>query len=210
MEFIETEGVRFDREERATIQREANQASIEVRRLLPELPRPLLLQVRGGTEHDVIPETGETAQATPPGTVTWTIDAKRPGGIVALVKTQLRPTLFHEFHHLARRARVPQGSLMEEVVSEGLATAFERNAAGVPPPWGQYPKEAPAWVAELSALPKDARRDHWLFRHPDGRRWIGLRAGTFLADEATRKTGKSAAALAQVPTDELLRMSQGP
>jgi hypothetical protein len=59
-------------------------------------------------------------------------------------------------------------------------------------------------------LPEDAPRRQWLFRHPDGRRWIGLRAGTLLADEATRKTGKSAAALAQVPTDEFLRMSQGP
>ncbi len=43
-----------------------------------------------------------------------------------------------------------------------------------------------------------------MFLHSDGRRWIGYRAGTFMADQAKAITGQTAAQLAAVPTSEIL------
>jgi uncharacterized protein YjaZ len=91
-------------------------------------------------------------------------------------------------------------SFMDGVVSEGLATAFERDAGGRLPPWGQYPQEASAWVAELLQLPLTAPYERWMFQHPDGRRRIGYRAGTYIADQAIAASGSSAADLVLVPT----------
>ena len=66
-----------------------------------------------------------------------------------IVETQLRATLFHEFHHLVRDANVPSRSLMDRAVTEGMATAFERDFAGADAPWGKYPDNVSDWVAEL-------------------------------------------------------------
>ena len=46
---------------------------------------------------------------------------------------------------------------------------------------------------------------HWMYRHPDGRRWVGMRAGTYVADQATRRSGKSAAEL--VNAADILRLA---
>jgi uncharacterized protein YjaZ len=118
----------------------------------------------------------------------------------------LRPTLFHELHHLVRTAAVGGRRLKDHVIREGLGTAFERDFGGVSPPWGQYPPEVSLWAKEVLAQPDDAPVAQWLFHHPDGRRWIGLRVGTHLVDCAMKSSGKTSADLVRVPTDALLAM----
>ena len=49
-----------------------------------------------------------------------------------------------------------------------------------------------------------------LRQHPNGTRWIGYRAGTYLVDRAMRASGKSAADLVAMPTEDLLRLAQSP
>ena len=93
---------------------------------------------------------------------------------------------------------------MDRVVGEGLATVFERDAAGMPAPWGQYPPNVVDWVKELRALPSDAPWKQWMSRHPDGRRWIGFKAGTYIADQASRASGRTAAQLVNVPSAEVV------
>jgi predicted Zn-dependent protease DUF2268 len=121
--------------------------------------------------------------ATLPNSVRWIVDPNHAGSVSGTIQRELRATLFHEFHHLVRYATAGRSeSLMDEVVTECMATVFERDAAGASPPWGMYPKEAMNWVTELSALPPDADRTYWLTKsHVDGRRWIGMRAGAYLA-----------------------------
>jgi len=99
-------------------------------------------------------------------------------------------------------------TLMERVISEGLATVFERDFGGMPAPWGQCPPNVSDWVKELTALPSDSVTAHWMSRHPDGRRWIGYKAGTYIAEQATKASGKSAAELANVSTEEILRLAR--
>jgi uncharacterized protein YjaZ len=46
-----------------------------------------------------------------------------------------------------------------------------------------------------------------MFQHPDGRRWIGYRAGTLIVDRAIAASGASSAALVRVPTADILALA---
>lgn len=208
--FLDTNDSRhFSKEARQAIEEVCAAAEPEIRAHLGELPRNIELACQTGTF--VIPETGEMGTAVAPNRVGWTVNANLPGGVPAIARAQLRFTLFHELHHLVRGwvmyGGAPRNSFMDGVVSEGLATVFERDIGGRKTPWGDYPEDVKKWVAELLELPVYAPYNHWMFDHPDGRRWIGYRAGTYIADQAVLASGLSAAELALVPTDEVLRMS---
>jgi hypothetical protein len=192
----------FSATERRTIARIAGAATLEARRHLPSLAPQIILQVHSG--QDVIPEIGATAAAMPPDAIRWTVDPKHPQGVATIAENHLRGALFHEFHHLVRGTTGGPVSLMDHVVTEGLATAFERDFAGVSRPWSEYPRDVSTWVNELLKQPADANRADWLFQHPDGRRWIGMRAGTYLADRAMKATGKTSAELVSTPTGEII------
>jgi len=205
VEFYSEDGYRFSQAERDTIEDIADATIPEVRKYLPALPNDLLLKVYPGK--DVIPETGETGSTANTDRVFWIVSPARAEGIVVIAKRELRGTLFHELHHLVRAQTPNSLTLMDRVVGEGLATVFERDAAGMPAPWGQYPPNVVDWVKELRALPSDAPSKQWMSRHPDGRRWMGYKAGTYIADQAIKASGKSAAELARVPTAEVLRLA---
>lgn len=194
----------FSNAERSLIQRIADETAVEVRRHLPSLADPLALRVRSGK--DVIPEIGAGASVIPPDWVVWTVDVDRPEGVSAIAREHLRGTLFHEFHHLVRGST--RSELVDHVVTEGLATAFERDFAGVARPWAVYPDNVSEWLNELLSQPSTAKRDEWLYRHPDGRRWVGMRAGTYLVDEAMKNTGKTSADLVSTSAADLLRMAK--
>lgn len=199
----------FDAEARAIIESIADAAYADVRRVLPALTGPITLSVSAGT--DVIPETGDGAAALEPGHALWVVDPSRPGGIVGTARARLRVSLFHELHHLVR-GYVMTGSaapisLLDAVVSEGLATVFSRDFAADDPPWGHYPADVREWVDELLTLPSDAPYRTWLHQHPDGRRWIGYKAGTYIVDQAVAASGRSSAELVSTPTEEILRLA---
>jgi hypothetical protein len=206
VEFHFAEGHHFSQTERTAVQTVADSTTIEVRRFLPALPDDLVLKVQAGKNG--ISETGETASSLQPNVVWWTVDPNRTGGVVATVHRQLRPTLFREFHHLVRGATVNSRSLMDWVITEGMASAFERDFAGTPTPWAAYPDNVMDWVNELRALPSTTGWDNSLMiRHPDGRRWIGYKSGAYLVDRAARSSGRSSASLVSTPTDDVIRMA---
>lgn len=208
--FLDTNDCRyFSKNARQAIEEVCATAEPEIRTYLGELNLDIELACQTG--EFVIPETGEIGTAITPTRVGWTVDPKLPGGVAGVARTQLRFTLFHELHHLVRGWVVYGGpernSFMEGVVSEGLATVFERDFAGRETPWGQYPSDVEEWVFELFELPVSAPYNQWMFQHPDGRRWIGYRAGTYIADRAVLASGLSVIDLTLVPSDEILRMS---
>lgn len=195
-------GYTFSRTERRAIEQVADRAVHDVRKVLPGLPGGLRITVQAGSR--VIPETGETGSIGLPGAVYWTVDPTHEGGVLAVVNAQLRATLLHEWYHLVREARFATGSLADRAVNEGLATAFERDFGGAPAPWGTYPAEVEAWTKEFLSLPAGAPVREWMYRHPDGRRWIGFKVGTSLADRARRASSLSLAQLAAVPTERII------
>ncbi len=196
-------GHSFSQAERQAIERVANAAVGDARRHLPALPARLRLTVQVGSS--VIPETGETATTGQPAAVYWTVNPEHDGGVLAVVNRQLRATLFHELYHLVREARITADALVERAIGEGLATAFERDFGGAATPWGTYPEEISAWTTEFLTLPDDADQRQWMYQHPDGRRWIGFRVGTYLADRAVRASGLSLPQLATVPAQQIVR-----
>lgn len=203
---LPSSGRALSRGERRELQAIADATFREVRARLDGLPPRLTLIVRWG--NDVIPETGDSGAAGFPGNVGWTLDPDRDA--LATIRTQLRRTLVHELHHLARASRIPTRSLVDRVVAEGLATAFERDVTKSDPPWGSPPPEVLDWTREILRQPDGADPHPWMIRHADGRRWAGMRVGTFLVDRATRASGKSAAELVTTPTAEILRLADPP
>jgi len=203
LQFVEHEHT-FSAAEKEAIEQVAAGAARDVRVHLPSLPETWKLVVTTGS--NVIAETGENGTWVAPNEIVWTMDPSRD--IAATIRTQLRATLFHELHHLVRAQRVSTPSLLDAVVTEGLATAFERDFGNTAPPWADIPVEIEAWTAEVLALPANAPRNDWLILHPDGRRWVGMLVGTFIVDRATKLTGRSAAALAHATTDDIVRASR--
>lgn len=161
--------------------------------------------MRPGT--DVVEEFGSGADAMPPNYVMWTVNPAQGPSVTAIAEKELRATLFHEFHHLVRSAAGSPGDVIEHAVTEGMATAFERDFGGANRPWREHPPEGSGWEAELLALPTDAPNRAWLFAHPDGRRWIGYRTGTAWVDRATAKSGRTSADLVATPTAEVLSLA---
>lgn len=200
---IDTVGLRV-------VQDIADATESEVRDYLPDLEDQLRLVVQLSTR--VIPETGDAGASIAPGTIAWTADPSQDGGVAGVAERHLRHTLFHEMHHLVRGwtfygGRQPTG-FMEGVVSEGLATVFARDVAGDNAPWSKYPDDVTTWVRELIKLPRDANYNEWMFFHPDGRRWVGYKAGTYIVDRAISATETTAAALVHTPWEDILRLSQ--
>lgn len=194
----------FSREEKKAIQQIADATVNDARALLPMLPPELRLTVR--TDTHVIPETGETAESIPPNEIVWKVDPGR--NVLHTIQTQLRPTLFHELHHIARAVTTSTNTLVDMAITEGLATAFERDVAHVTPPWGEPPPDGIGWTREVLRVPENDRRDQWLFDHPDGRRWVAMRTGTFVVDRATKNTGKSPAEMVALPSAQILEMAK--
>lgn len=190
--------------EQSELQRIAEATFKEVRPRLEGLPPRLTLIVRWGK--DVIPETGENGAAGFPGNIGWTLDPDRDA--LSTIRSQLHATLVHELLHLARASRVSSHMLMDRVIDEGLATAFERDVAKVDPPWGKAPPEIMEWTREIRRQPDDAAQESWLIRHPDGRRWVGMRVGTFLVDRACRASGKTPADFVFTPTAEIVKLAE--
>ena len=196
-------------DDRVTIANIAAGAVADVHRALPMMPTAVELHVSGAQRATIIPETGENGSNAPPNLIFWSVDTNRPEGVAAIARRELRATLFHELHHLVRSEVVVDGDIVSIAIGEGLATAFERDFAGAQPPWGQYPSDVDAWARELLTLPPELPRDEWLYRRRDGRRWFGMRVGTYLVDRAMTASAKTSADLVQTPTEMILAAAIG-
>lgn len=199
----------FSREDRRTAEKICADTATELRFLLPALPDVVHVQI--SNHGRVIPQLGYGARATTVNSVSFVLNPEhaKPGAL--LIREHLRPALFHECHHLVRGwvlrgGRAPR-RFIDGVIHEGLASAFERDAADHASPWTSYPSEVGNWVYELLALPVNAPYVDWMFFHPDGRRWTGYRAGAFIADRAIAASGFSAAELVKTSSEEILALA---
>jgi hypothetical protein len=206
--FFSIDGEDLSQSDMRVIEGIAHATVREARRYLPQLPTPLVIRVQPGTD---VSERGENGTAAQPNMVLWTVDPHHPAGVQRVARTWLRTCLFHELHHLVRDETLARTTMLDFVVAEGMATAFQRDLTQAVPPWGEYPPAAATWVEELRGLPADPdHRRMWLRQHPDGRRWIGYKAGTYLVDRAMRTSGRSAAELVTTSTREVLRLAGSP
>jgi uncharacterized protein YjaZ len=190
----------FTPAERRVIARIADDAAREARQYLPALAKQITVRAQPGTR--VIQELGAIAEVAPPDYIVWTVDTSRPEGVEKIAESYLRIALLHECHHLVRLSALPGNTLLDQVVSEGMATAFERDVGKWTAPWSQYPDNVASLVEEFLALPSEAARGEWVSRHPDRR--IRYKMGTYLVDQAMKKFGKTSEELAVTPTEEII------
>ena len=204
--------VPFSHEDRRIANKICADSAMELRVLLPALPDVVHVQI--GNHGRVIPQFGYGARATTMNSVSFVLNPDHAKASALLMQEHLRPALFHECHHLVRGWVLRGGRrprrFIDGVIHEGLASAFERDAAGQASPWTSYPSEVGSWVNELLALPVNAPYADWMFFHPDGRRWIGYRAGVFIADCAIAASGLTAAELVHSSSEEILALANIP
>ena len=206
LRYREVEDYTFSRAELRTIQTIGDDTTRDVRQLLPALPRTLVLEVI--PSDDVIEELGYLGQ-TAGDTVYWSV-TPHPEGIAVIAETHLRAVMFEMFFRMVRARSVGFGaSLPDYMISRGLETVFSRDFAATTYPWTTYPPEVADWVTELMALPGDAPFSEWRSQRPDGRRWVGVKAGTCLVDRAIQASGKSVVDFVSTPADEIIKMAQG-
>lgn len=156
----------------------------------------------------VIDVTGTGASTYNAELIDVTFDPKRAADSKFL--HHIYASMFHEFNHAARfKAGVKHDNHLDWWILEGLATVFEKKYAGAEPGWGAYdPKEARAWFDETQAMDEESIGSKFWYKHPDGRRWIGYRVGTWIVDEAIKNSDKDIIDLTVMPCKDILDLSK--
>ena len=160
-----------------------------------------------------------TVDADPGGAIPgWGLGGYAPSGSVIeifvdpafpdlanVLDARLPMLVAHEMHHVARWRGPGYGStLLEAMVSEGLADHFSIDLLGVAvPPWSQaFPEARHAEYLALAAPHFDAVVNHgvWFFgASGEPPRWTGYTLGYRLVADYRARTGLSAAQLVNTP-----------
>lgn len=125
---------------------------------------------------------------------------------------QARAMVFHEMNHAARFHLGIwhwRESFLDYCVLEGLATVFAREYAGYDAPWGQYSEnDVKAWLKEVKKAGKDIKDEEYMYTHPDGRKWIGYKVGTYIVDQAMKNSGKSVIELTRLEFEDIMKLAE--
>jgi hypothetical protein len=156
----------------------------------------------------IIPEYGVGGYTHDSTFVEIKFDEKIPYGVEKL-KEYLLQTVFHELNHAARYATTEyDSSFMNYVITEGLATVFERDYAESDALYAQYEDDETMqlWLAEIKNGDWD-KKDELFFDNPDGRKWIGYKVGTWLIDKAVKNSGKTVVDLTSLPCGDIVKFA---
>lgn len=152
-----------------------------------------------------IPETG-VGGYTPTGHwLQLTLDPANPNFAESWLR-EVRPTLAHELHH-ARRWRGPGygRTLLEALVSEGLAQHFGAEVRGTSPPYARIPADMNGLWQRAQAELGASTYNHaaWLFGSPEARlpRWAGYALGFELVRQFLAREGGDAVTHADAPAE---------
>lgn len=152
----------------------------------------------------VIPETGTMGMTYSDEYVSLTFDPEAPYGVASLMRA-MHTQVFHELTHSVSFGHDEwQPGVLFGVVTEGLATTFERDhGGGEAPLWGEYEDDATmrAWYLELKKLPESNEKDRRYFvEHSDGRKWIVYKTGVWMIDKLMADGASFDELLAASPT----------
>jgi uncharacterized protein YjaZ len=183
---------------RDVIVAEIQETVVAVRRLMDV--SGVTIRVNAGTA-SVIREIGMGGRTTGPGEIVLVFDAAS-SVMPSSLSTELFPLLAHEMHHVARFRTVGYGStLLEAMVSEGLADQFSIEVGGIDPPiWSiaLSAEELEVWSERAKEQWYDTRYDHdaWFFgTGGEIPRWAGYSIGfamtqAFLVANPDRKPSR--------------------
>lgn len=170
---------------REAIRRAVRQASAKAMAALPPVSPFLTIMISPDEPYSTIKETGVGGITFTEEYISITIDYNVPHGARDTIK-HLRELATHEMVHASSYFNVEpwKPAPLQAVVYEGLGTVFEKQFANAQPLWGEGEDAATmqTWFEELKGLPEDAKNFDYLFDHPDGRRWIIYKTGTWVIE----------------------------
>lgn len=186
----------------------------DVRLLLPSLPEMIDFTVEIIDRNlDIVSGVAGWSQAhSPKGDIHLLLSNAYPGGVEGAARAGLAPAVYHELHHLARGWTLDGNKygpgISTAAVNEGLAVVFAEEYTGIRDEGNSYPEEADSWVREILTLPKDADYTQWVSgEHPDGRTFIGYRAGNYLVRKALERSGKNILEISKMTPEAILALA---
>lgn len=151
----------------------------------------------------VIPETGVCGYAPLGHWVQITLDPANPN-FDAVYRQEIPWTVAHELHHAKRQQGPGYGqTLLEAIVSEGLAQHYEASWRGEAPPYARGTNLDPLWVRAQTDLSGPYDHRAWFFGDAarDLPRWGGYALGYELVRRHMNRTGGNAVGLAHAPAE---------
>lgn len=214
---LDTDEFQFGQEQKTSVQKMIRRGFKQCKELLPGLPDIMNLTVFPHRTFNVIEVDGSGGYAAARNWLPLFMNPWHEKGFDWVVSNSLKGTLYHELHHVAANYTYADGyddfvkESLQLAVYEGMAVAFERDFSGREVLWGEYdPDTIGQWLQDYKAAYKkdDYNFVHWNFQHPDGRKWIKYRVGTYIVDQAIKNNpGQTAATLASIPPKEIIKMA---
>jgi uncharacterized protein YjaZ len=140
-----------------------------------------------------IPETGENGYTPSEDWIQLYINIKKKKNLTKIINEHVPATIYHEMNHAARwRSSNFGNNLLEVIVSEGLASVFEKEQwKSFVPPWTKLNKREISNFLKIineRNKNKDSTFNHaeWFFGQGELPRWIGYKLGVHIV-ESTRK-----------------------
>ncbi len=156
-------------------------ALARINALLPGPPTVIMVSYGGS---DVIPQTGTSGETNPgTGVLTVTFGQTPRASPGMIMKLWLPRSLSHEIDHSVRILAGPGFgvSLLEEVISEGISSAFDLAAfPGPPSPWDRAisrTQECALWKQAQPLLGQTDLYDQWFFGGPGVPHWAAFTIG---------------------------------
>ena len=204
----------FTQSEKALITEIIETSERDIRALLPALPGQLRITL-GIIDRNIDIVDGVTGRSeahSPVGDVRIELSNVFPGGVSGAARAGLNTVMYHELHHVARGWTLNGNrfgpGIPTAAVNEGLAVVFAEIYTGSRQEGNSYTPEADAWVREILTLPKRADYSKWVSGvHPDGRTFIGYRAGNFIVREALARSGKDILELGEMTPEAILALA---
>jgi uncharacterized protein YjaZ len=188
--------------------REIKRAFEEVSKLLPFGSKHVNFFVQPRT-YGLIEETGDNARTLNSEFIELAFDPTRDTKGLKVILSGVRPAVYHEMNHAARfNIPIFHKTFLDNCVLEGLATVFTRDYAGEDAGWAKYPKNVADWLQEIVDKNDMFYWQHYMFKHPDGRRWMGYKVGTYIIDQAMKNSGKSVIELTKLECKDILKLSK--
>lgn len=157
-----------------------------------------------------IPGFGHGGRTHNPHTIHVSLDPSFPD-FEHVIRKEIPKTISHELHHAVRWKAVGYGTtLLERLVSEGLATHFEQDMwGGTPSPWATALD-----LKTLADIHDKAKSEYtsttfhhsrWFYGTGDLPRWAGYSLGYQLVGEYLKEhTDKTAATLVSTPIQMMI------
>jgi uncharacterized protein YjaZ len=183
------------------------QAYKKSKKLLPDIPDQLTFVLQTN-DWECIPEFGHGGNIHSSRLILLSLDPEMPYSEEQLL-LNTEATVVHELNHSARyELGIQHKKFIEACILEGIACVFEREYSKLGSPlWAKYDTEViKDWFNEVN---KDilSNWDDYMFLHPDGRRWIGYKVGTWIVDNAMKNSKKTIESITKLECSEIIELA---